>query len=348
MFIPNYNNIVDCAENRVPKRLPLYEHNVAISAIEELTNNKFAELINGDDNDVNEFFKNYCNFFRDNGYDVVTFERCITRVLPNAGCLARSSTPPAITDRESFDSYPWDTLVENYFNSFTSHFTALRNNMPQGMKAIGGVGNGVFECVQDVVGYEALCYLREDDYQLYCDLFKRFGDISYAIWERFLNEFGDVYCVLRFGDDLGFKNSTLLSSEDIAERVMPEYKRIVSLIHSHNKPFLLHSCGCIFNIMDDLIDEVGIDAKHSNEDEIAPFEQWSEQYGERIGNFGGLDLNAICAMENKELTEYILNIIKKCEGRGGFAIGSGNSIADYVPPQRYKAMIDIVRSYRGE
>ena len=27
------------------------------------------------------------------------------------------------------------------------------------MKAIGGPGNGIFECVQDVVGYTNLCYL---------------------------------------------------------------------------------------------------------------------------------------------------------------------------------------------
>ncbi|MDR1030283.1 MAG: hypothetical protein LBL76_05370 [Treponema sp.] len=46
------------------------------------------------------------------------------------------------------------------------------------------------------------------------------------------------------------------------------------------KPFLLHSCGCIFKVMDDLI-AARIDAKHSNEDAIAP-------YGRRIGNFGGL------------------------------------------------------------
>ena len=29
-----------------------------------------------------------------------------------------------------------------------------------GCKAIGGVGYGIFECVQDLVGYEDLCYMR--------------------------------------------------------------------------------------------------------------------------------------------------------------------------------------------
>ena len=40
-------------------------------------------------------------------------------------------------------------------------------------------------------------------------------------------------------------------------------------------------CGYgIFEIMDDLI-ALGIDAKHSNEDEIAPFEVWIEKYNDR-------------------------------------------------------------------
>ena len=36
--------------------------------------------------------------------------------------------------------------------------------------------------------------------------------------------------------------------------------------------------------MEDLITDVGIDAKHSNEDQIAPFPEWVRRYGDRIGN----------------------------------------------------------------
>lgn len=77
------------------------------------------------------------------------------------------------------------------------------------MKAIGGVGNGIFECVQDIVGFMQLCYLSVDDRQLYEDLFRRMYEVSRRIWERFLREFGDIYCVVRFGDDLGYKVNTL-------------------------------------------------------------------------------------------------------------------------------------------
>lgn len=220
--------------------------------------------------------------------------------------------------------------------------------MPQGMKAIGGPGNGVFECAQDVVGYTNLCYIGVDDPELYGDLFKVVGEMMTGIWKEFIKRFGDIFGVFRFGDDLGFKSNTLISAEDIRIHIMPQYKRIVNLAHASGKPFLLHSCGNIFDIMDDLIEEVSIDAKHSNEDQIAPFSYWVDEYGGRIGNFGGVDTDILCTKDEDEIKEYVSEVINYCGGKGGFALGSGNSIPDYVPPEGYLAMIECARRLRGE
>ena len=100
--------------------------------------------------------------------------------------------------------------------------------------------------------------------------------------------------------------------------------------------------------MDDLIDKVGINAKHSNEDQIARFPEWVERYGDRIGNFGGIDVDVVCNASKQEMKEYIHDVIRKCKGHGGFAFGTGNSIPDYVPAENYLNMIEIVREYRGE
>ena len=153
--------------------------------------------------------------------------------------------------------------------------------------------------------------------------------------------------MLRFGDDLGFKSNTLLSSDDIINHIIPQYKRIIDEVHRYNKPFLLHSCGCIFNVMDELI-AAGIDAKHSNEDQIAPFPVWVKKYGDRIGNFGGIDTDAVCRLNRQEMKEYITDVVAKSKGHGGFAFGSGNSIPGYVPVDNYLTMNEIIRELRGE
>ena len=348
MFIPDYRNVADAASNRKSSRIPLYEHIISTEVMEAMQGKKFGDLYGGSYKDKVEFFRHYCGFFRDKGYDTVSFECCVGSAMPGSGALG-SHKEGVIKTRRDFDSYPWDRIPEIYFSGYREYFRALQEVMPQGMKGIGGVGNGIFECVQDVVGFQELCYIKADDEELYAGLFAKTGDLLVKIWKQFLEEFGDLYCVCRFGDDLGYKSNTLLSADDIKKFIIPQYKRIVDLIHGYGKPFLFHSCGCIFDVMDDIISVAGIDAKHSNEDVISPYSKWIDDYGSRIANFGGLDTDVLCDSSSVDLTAYTTGVYRLCEKKGrGVAIGSGNSIPKYVSPARYGLMIETVRRLRGD
>lgn len=346
-FEPDYQNIVKAARNVEVSRIPLYEHIVSFGKIGEIIGKDLNALFQGDDADLDEFFHDYCLFFKDNGYDVVPFECCIGPVMPGSGALGDSRVDPVIKKMTDFQQYPWEEIPDLYFKKFSRYFDALERQMPQGMKAVGGVGNGVFECVQDLVGYQNLCYLSVDDEELYAELFNQVGRTCLAIWKRFMERYHDLYCVLRFGDDLGYKSTTLLSPNDTRTHIIPKYKPVIDLVHSYHKPFLLHSCGKIFDVMPDLL-AAGIDAKHSNEDQIAPFPEWVRRYGDKIGNFGGIDVDAVCNYGKEELREYIADIFRQCRGHGGFAFGTGNSIPDYVPAEGYMNMIEIARKLRGD
>jgi len=348
MFVPDYRNIVNAAENKVFSRIPLYEHIISPLIMETMRGKKFAELFDGNYRDKQEFFRHYCDFFKDSGYDAVSFECCAGEVMPGSGALANRKEG-VIKTRSDFDSYPWDAVPDMYFERYGDFFRALGDAMPPGMKGIGGVGNGIFECVQDVVGFQNLCYIKADDEDLYTALFAKTGDMLTLIWERFLREFGGLYCVCRFGDDLGYKSNTLLSAEDIRKLIIPQYRRIVDLVHAQGKPFLLHSCGCIFDVMDDIISIAKIDAKHSNEDVISPYSRWINDYGDRIGNFGGLDTDVLCDSSSVDVASYTANVYRLCAEKGrGVAIGSGNSIPDYVSPARYGQMLETVHKLRHD
>ncbi len=347
-FIPDYNNILMAAGNKEAKRMPLYEHGISERVMEDIMNKKFRDLYQGNRDDKREFFRIYNDFYKLMGYDTVTLERCIGAAMPGSGALGQHK-PGVIKNREDFEKYPWDEIPSLYFKLYAEDFELMAEVMPQGMKAIGGVGNGVFECVQDVVGYTDLCYISIDDPELYRDLFRTVGEMIYKIWSEFLKRYGDTYCVCRFGDDLGFKSNTLIPAEDIRANVIPQYARIIELVHSYNKPFLLHSCGKIFDVMDDIINIAKIDAKHSNEDQIAPFSVWVDNYGSRIGNFGGVDTDHLCRKSEQEIKAIVKEVAAYCaHGKGGFALGSGNSIPDYVPAAGYLAMIETAREDRGE
>ena len=347
-FAPDYTNIQNAAFNRPSKRLPLYEHIITDSIMEKITGKNFRHLFGGDYKDKVEYFRNFCDFHVQMGYDSLSFECCIGGAMPDSGCLG-GHKESVIKNRADFEKYPWDEVPEIYFNKFGDYFKALGEALPDGMKAVGGVGNGIFECVQDVIGYTNLCYFSADDPELYEDFFKRVGEMSLKIWERFMREYSDMYCVLRFGDDMGFKTNTLIPADDIKKHIIPEYAKIIECVHRYNKPFLLHSCGHIFNVMPELIEIAKIDAKHSNEDQIAYFPEWVKKYGNKIGNFGGIDTDAVCRLSPVEMKEYIYDVLNKSKPFGGVnAFGSGNSIPDYVPVDGYLAMVNTVRRYRGE
>lgn len=338
---PDYRRMVDTVCNRKAEVLPLYEHNVSYEVIGELTDCNLPLLMHSD---LNAGFQVYNGFFRQVGYDVVTFEQCITDAMPPGGALRGGMGP--IQDAGTLREFPWNEIPRRWYERAAPQFEALGRYMPEGMKAIGGVGNGVFEIAEDLVGLQYLPFLEMDDCDAYADLFLRIGDLMEAIWNRFLKEFGEIYCVCRFGDDLGFRNSLLTMPSTIREHIIPQYKRIIDMVHANGKPFLLHSCGCIFEVMDDLIG-IGIDAKHSNEDAIAPFERWITDYGDKIGLLGGIDMDFIVSRNPETICEYVAE--KACSYRNsaqGYAIGTGNSIPSYVPARHYLAMLETINAIR--
>jgi uroporphyrinogen decarboxylase len=345
-FQPDYRLMLDVLANRRPARLPIYEHIISPVIMEQILGAPFAALEQGDSNDLDEFFRHYCRFWPLMTYDTVSYEVCITEVLPEHGAIMGGKGP--IQCRADFERYPWDELPARYWQYAGPKFAALRRHIPPGMKALGGVGNGVLEISEDLVGFESLAYLRADDPELFAELYERIGSLMATIWERFLRENADTFAICRFGDDLGFKTSTLISPALIRRHILPQYRRLIDLIHAAGKPFLWHSCGCIFSVMDDVIG-LGIEAKHSNEDCIAPFEAWIERYGERIGLLGGIDLDILCVNTPEDVYEIVVERGRRYRAAArGYALGSGNSIPDYVPVDGYLAMVRAAQALRNE
>ncbi len=344
-FEPCYHYMLDVLANRKPARLPLYEHIISPKIMEQVMGEGFAELQTGGPTEQAEFFRQVCRFWRQMTYDTVSFEVTITDLLPGHGAIMGGMAGP-IQNRSDFDRYPWDELAEIYWRSAAPQFEALIAAMPPGMAALGGVGNGVFEISEDLVGYQQLAYMQADDPQLYADLYVRIGDLMVDVWRRFLARYAGAFVVCRFGDDLGFKTSTLLAPPTIRKHILPQYARVIACIKAAGKPFLWHSCGKIFNIMDDVI-ALGIDAKHSNEDIIAPYDEWIARYGDRIGLLGGIDVDLLCQSPPAEIAGRVFELGRRFRAAAhGYALGSGNSIPEYVPVEGYLAMIEGARRIR--
>ena len=345
-FQPDYTQILEVLYNRKPGRLPLYEHHIDLGFIAKSIGG-VEEPEGSDPDDYETYFRKVVAFWRDSGYDAIDYEAPICNVFPDHGALF-GGRPGPIQSRADLERYPFKEIPELFWKTYTPYLDALRKELVPGMKAYGGCGYGIFEAAQDLVGYEYLCTMQYLDPELFRDLFIRIGELYENLWTEMLDRYDDLFVFYRMGDDLGFKNSTLLEPDTIREHVIPQYKTIINRVHRKGKKFLLHSCGNIFPIMEDLIG-AGIDAKHSNEDAIAPFERWVSLYADRIGLFGGIDVDILCQQSYDEIYSYVLE-----KGRNyrattrGYGIGSGNSIPTYVPEEGFRAMIDAVEKIRKD
>lgn len=344
-YEPDYRHLESAALNRRPNRLPLYEHLINDRSMEQIAGFQFPEFDSGGPADRRRYFELYCDFFRRMTYDTVSYEYCVTSMLPGGGALL-GERPGPIQNRADMAAYPWEDLHRLFWERAERRFEILEEVMPAGMKAVGGIGNGVFEISEDLVGFQQLCYMQVDDPELFAELFVRIGNLLLKLWSRLLERFGDLFVVCRSGDDMGFKTGTLLAPPTIVQHIVPQYRRIIDIIHRADKPFLLHSCGCIFEVMNELMD-AGIDAKHSNEDAIAGFDTWIEEYGRKIALFGGIDTDRLCRMKPDDLYRFVLEEGGRFRNEArGYAIGSGNSIPPYVPADTYLAMIEAVQELR--
>jgi uroporphyrinogen decarboxylase len=95
--------------------------------------------------------------------------------------------------------------------------------------------------------------------------------------------------------------------------------------------------------MDDIIDDMKYDAKHSFEDAIIPIEQAYEKWGGRISLLGGIDVDFMCRSNPEQIRRRCQAMLAKTSNSGGYALGTGNSVPEYVPYENYLAMIDCVR-----
>ena len=94
--------------------------------------------------------------------------------------------------------------------------------------------------------------------------------------------------------------------------------------------------------------ELGIDAKHSFEDKILPVEEVYKRWGKRVCIIGGVDMNLLAKGTESEVRKRTRDILEACGPGGHYVLGSGNSVANYVPLGNYLAMVDEGRKWNRD
>jgi len=347
---PDAEEFIDIIMGRTrSSRVPLVEYLVDDVVREPITTGllgrEWVEF--GPDRDTQAaYWDNFIAFWHGLGYDFVRYEQGMG--FPNAGETATADTAPGvnkqrhwveehegrITNWDEFEAYPWPKIEDVDF--FALEY--INEHMPEGMGLMTCHAGGVFEHVSQIMSLEGLCLALCEDPALVKAVAGEVGELHVAYYECLVQL--DKVIALFQGDDMGFRSQTLIGPRELYQYFLPWHKRLSAVASEHGLPYFLHSCGNLELTIKALIDEVGIDAKHSFEDAIIPVQDFQAEYGDLIGVLGGFDINRLTQDTPEEIRRHTRFLIETCGARDRYAIGSGNSIPSYIPVDNYLAMID--------
>jgi len=328
---PDFNNILKILKRQVPDRPTLFEF---------FLNDRLYKRLAADDklngNNEEDGYRTVLRAFYKGGYDYCTMMGAEFK-FPSNHQEHKSSISQneggLIFDRESFEAYQWpDPNAADY-----SRLEVLGKELPEGMKFITWSYGGVLENVTTLLGYENMCFMTCEDPDLLQEIFDAVGS-RLLKYTKNCSEYDSVGAQI-VNDDWGFNSQTMLKPDDMRKYVIPWHKKIVEVIHSKGRPAIMHSCGQLTSVMDDIIDDVKFDAKHSYQDTILPVEEAYEKWGSRIAILGGIDLDFICRATPEEITKRCVAMLERTSTRGGYGLGTGNSVPYYVPDENYFAMV---------
>jgi uroporphyrinogen decarboxylase len=350
---PDWQQLVDCILRKgTPKRV----HNIELfldEEIKEIICERFDLLSDLSENDLYFKLKREVAIQRFLGYDYVRcglddFEMSLRRIVTTDTALTRreggreyiNEHKGPITTRQEFEEYPWPDPDKTATRSLEWY----QKNLPEDMCIIGSGGFAHFaEYLTWLMGYETLCYSLFENRELVTDISNRLIWIYEKVIAKLLT-FSRVK-IIWGSDDMGFRGGPLISPDDLREFVLPGHKLMARMSHEAGRPYLLHSCGNLDLVIDDLIEDVRIDARHSFEDTIEDVVSACKKYGHRIAHLGGIDVDFLCRSDENAIRKRVRYTLESCHEGGGYCLGTGNSVANYIPLDNYLIMLDEGRKY---
>ena len=238
-----------------------------------------------------------------------------------------------IADWADFEKYQWvepDERIPEFLSEFAK-------TVPEGMKMFVWGPSGVLENASGILGFDNMMLKLYEDPDLVRAVVDGVGSRLLRYYELALQAEGVGFIMCN--DDWGHKTQTFMSPRHMREYIFPWHKRAVEAAHAKGIPAVLHSCGEHRAIMEaDIVSDMGYDGKHSYEDTIQPVEQAWDAYHDKICIMGGMDMDYLCRRTPEEVYTRVRAMLLKTREGSHYLLGTGNSLARYLPLPQYQAM----------
>lgn len=243
-----------------------------------------------------------------------------------------------ITTLNEFQSFPWPEPHEIDLSAFEHIGRYLR----PGMKVVVDHGK-VFTGVWWLMGLETFCASLHEDPGLVARMFDKIGSTQY----RILDIATDFDCVggVKFADDIAYAEGLMISPRHLRQHFFPWLKACAELAHRKGKFFIMHSDGDVRMVLDDIIG-AGVDALHPIEPKAMDIAELKRTVGSRLSLCGNIDLRyTLTRGTPAEVDAEVKERIRAVAPGGGYALGSSNSVPEYVPLENFNAMREACFKY---
>ena len=213
----------------------------------------------------------------------------------------------------------------------------------KGKKAIVFLGHDVYEFCAYLRGMDKLLM----DFALHPEKVHQLSriviDYKQRVMERALEMGADIGLT---GDDYAHRHAPMMSPAHFEQFIQPYLAEIVEVTHRAGAPFIKHTDGNIWPILDMMVD-AGIDAI----DPIEPIAgldigEVKDAYGDRIAVCGNVDCGELLSRGTPEqVVEAVKETIAKASPGGGHILASSNSIHPAVRPENYRAMLEAAAEF---
>ena len=154
------------------------------------------------------------------------------------------------------DRYPWPKA--EYFD-FTPALAAL--DAAGAVYRASGLWTFYYHNLMDLIGIEEYFMKMHTHPEVIAAATDRVCQFYYDANERFFREAGDRADALFFGNDFGTQRDLMCSPAHFEQFVLPWTRRFAAQAHRHGRQVILHSCGSIWRVIDQLI-EAGVQCLH--------------------------------------------------------------------------------------
>ena len=248
--------------------------------------------------------------------------------------------PGPIQTLVDIDTYPWpdpETVS-------TGNLDKAARVLPAGLGIITGVG-GIFTRTWMILGYEHFCLSLIENPDLIARVADRVGRTQCAVLRRLIGK-PHVFAVW-YGDDLAYTEGLLASPPVLRKYFFPWMEELASIAHGAGMPFIMHSDGNLWLVLDDLI-ALGVNGLNPIEAKAMDIYELKRRYGEKLTLIGNVDLG-YTLQEGRgrpaDVRAEVRQKIKDLAPGGGYCVASGSGVTRYVTLENFLAMRDATLEY---